>query len=130
KNRWERTGNNSTNDLYGGNVDWVLTPRFFLNIQAGYWITNSTTPAEFAGTNLIHSFGATNQCTGTPGSSTCPFPEIPSNLQFVSGYSDNKSTSRTIRDAYPRTYVNANTTWFKSFAGDHQFKFGVRFERL
>ena len=60
---------------------------------------------------MMHSFGATNVCTGAAGSSTCPFPEIPANLQFTNGYSDNKSSSRTVQDLYTRTYLNANNTW-------------------
>jgi TonB dependent receptor-like, beta-barrel len=130
KDRWERTGGNGRNDLYSANLDWVLTPKFFVNIQSGYYAYDSTTPPEFAGTQLIHSFAQNLQCTGAAGSATCPFPEVPSNLLQLSGYSDNKSTSRTLQDLYTRSYVNANTTWFKSWAGEHQFKFGARFERL
>ncbi|MBI4475232.1 MAG: hypothetical protein HY646_21395, partial [Acidobacteria bacterium] len=130
KNRWERTGGNSRNDLYSGNFDWIPTPRFFVNIQSGYLAYDNNTPAEFAGTNIVHSFSTTNQCVGTPGSNTCPYPDIPANLQFVSGYSDNKSTSRTVKDLFTRAYVNANTVLFKNWMGAHEFKFGVRFERL
>ena len=130
KDRWERIGSNSPNDLYSGNFDWVISPKFFVNVAGGYLAYDTTTPAEFAGTALIHSFGTTNICTGTPGSSTCPFPEIPSNLQFTNGYSDNKSSSRTVQDLYTRTYLNANNTWFKTAKGEHIVKAGVRFERL
>jgi hypothetical protein len=125
KDRWERTGNDGLNDLYSGNVDWVLTPKLFVNLQTGYYVYDSTTPPSFAGTQLIHTFSQTNQCQAS-----CPFPEIPASLQQISNYSDNKSTSRTLQDRYDRAYFNANTTWFKSWAGEHQFKVGARFERL
>ena len=128
--RWVRTGGNGRNDLYAANLDWVLTPKFFVNIQSGYYAYDSSTPSEFAGTQLIHSFSQSNTCTGAAGGSTCPFPEIPASLQQISGYADNKSTSRTLQDLYDRAYVNANTTWYKSLKGEHQFKFGARFERL
>ncbi len=130
KDRWERTGDNTRNDLYTVNYDWVITPKLFVNIQSGYLAYDRNTPAEFAGKEIIHSFSTTNQCVGAAGSSTCPYPEIPSNLQFVSGYSDNKSTAQTVKDLYTRSYANANTSLFKNWLGDHQFKFGVRFERL
>ena len=118
------------NDTYAANVDWVATPKFFVNLQSGYYVYDSTSPAEFAGTALIHSFAQSNTCTGAAGSATCPFPEIPANLQQISGYADNKSTSRTLQDRYDRAYFNVNTTLFKSLAGEHQFKFGARYERL
>jgi hypothetical protein len=130
KDRWERTGGNGLNDLYAANLDWVITPKLFTSVQAGYYVYDSTTPAEFAGQATIHTFSGSTVCTGTPGSATCLFPEIPANLQQLSGYSDNKSTSRTVEDRYDRAFFNANTTLFKSLWGEHQLKFGVRFERL
>jgi len=130
KDRWERTGANGMNDTYAANVDWVATPKFFVNLQSGYYVYDTTSPAEFAGTALIHSFAQSNTCTGAAGSATCPFPEIPADLQQISGYADNKSTSRTLQDRYDRAYFNVNTTLFKSLAGEHQFKFGARYERL
>jgi hypothetical protein len=130
KDRWERIGSNSVNDLYSANFDWVLSPKFFVNVAGGYLGYDTTTPEDFASNALLHSFGTTNICTGAAGSSTCPFPEIPSNLQFVNGYSDNKSSSRTVQDLYTRTYLNANNTWFKTAKGEHIVKAGVRFERL
>ena len=130
KDRWERIGSDSRNDLYSANFDWVITPKYFVNIAGGYLGYDTTTPEEFSATTLLHSFGATNICTGAAGSSTCPFPEIPASLQFTNGYSDNKSSSRTARDLYTRTYLNANNTWFKTAKGEHIVKAGVRFERL
>src|SRR5262245_14878673 len=130
KDRWERTGQNRRNDLYSGNFDWVVTPKFSVNIQSGYLAYDTNTPPEFSGTKIIHSFTTTNQCVGAAGSTTCPYPEIPANLQFVSGYTDNKSSSRTVKDLFSRSYINANTVWFLNWLGAHQFKFGARFERL
>jgi hypothetical protein len=130
KDRWERTGGNSRNDLYSANADWVITPKFFANIQAGYLAYDNTTPPEFAGQAIIHTFSGANTCVGNPGSATCPFPEIPAELRQTSGYSDNKSTNRTVRNLFDRAYLNANTSLFASFKGEHQFKFGMRVERL
>ena len=128
--RYNNTGTDGMNDLYSANFDWVVKPSFLVQVNSGYLWYNSQNPAEFAGTQLIHSFSATNLCNGAPGSSGCPFPEIPASLQFPNGYSDNKSTSRTVKDLYSRAYVNANTTLYKSWKGEHTAKFGVRFERL
>ena len=132
KNRWQRVGGNQRNDLYSGNLDWSITPKLFLNIQGGSLAYDGVniTPEGFAGADLIHSFSTTNQCVGAAGSTTCPYPQIPVALQQVSGYSDNKSTSKTVKDLYTRTYVNTNVSLFKNLMGSHQFKFGMRFERL
>jgi hypothetical protein len=131
RDRWERTGSDSRNDLYSANVDWVLTPRLFANIQAGYWATDTANPPDFAGNAIVHTFnGANCDPDAVPGSAQCPYPQTPAALRQKSGYTDNKSTSRTVQDLYDRTYVNANFTWFKSLWGEHQFKAGARFERL
>ena len=39
--RWVRTGGNGRNDLYAANLDWVLTPKFFVNIQSGYYASTT-----------------------------------------------------------------------------------------
>jgi hypothetical protein len=131
KDRWERTGSDGRNDLYSGNLDWLFTPRVFLNLQTGYFAYDSSNPPAFAGTQILHTFsGANCDPDAVPGSAQCPYPETPTALKQKSGYTDNKSTSRTVTDLFERAYVNANTTWFKSFAGEHQFKFGARFEHL
>jgi hypothetical protein len=131
KNRWERTGSDSRDDLYSGNLDWVLTPKLFANVQTGYWVTDTANPADFAGSALLHTFNGANCAPDSaPGSQQCPFPETPDALRQRSGFTDNKSTSRTVQDLYARTYVNTNLTWYKQAAGEHQFKGGFRFERL
>jgi hypothetical protein len=130
RDRWERTGGNNRNDLYSANLDWGITDRLFANIQGGYLAYDNTSVPEFAGTALIHSFSTGNLCSGVPGSTSCPHPQIPDNLRQASGYTDNKSTSQTVKNLFDRTYLNANTSWFTSFLGDHQFKFGVRLEQL
>ena len=128
RDRWDRTGADSRNDLYAGNLDWVITPRFFANINTGYWATDTANPPDFAGDQIIHTFNGTN-CDPLGGA--CPFPETPAALRRIAGSSDNKSTSRTVEDLYSRTHLNANFTWFKNgWGGEHQFKFGARFERL
>jgi hypothetical protein len=130
KDRWERTGQNDRNDLYSANLDWGITQRLFANIQGGYLAYDTRSVPEFAGTQLIHSFSGSNTCVGAAGSATCPFPQIPENLRQVSGYADNKSTSQTVQNLFDRAYLNANTSWFTSFAGNHEFKFGARLEQL
>ena len=128
KDRWERTGENSRNDLYSGDFNWTMNSNLLLNVNSGYWVTDRWSPEGFAGDQIIHSFSGTN-CDPLGGS--CPFPETPASLRRIAGFTDNKSTSRTIQDLYARTHVNTNLTWFKSgWGGEHQFKVGARVERL
>jgi len=58
------------------------------------------------------------------------FPEIPSSLQHVSGYSDNRSSSRVVRDNFFHFNLNASATRFMSWKGQHTLKAGLQFERL
>ena len=128
KDRWERTGSNSRNDLYSGLFSWTVNPRVFADIQTGYWAQDGWSPADFAGNQILHTFNGTN-CD--PGGGSCPYPETPVALRQRSGYTDNKSTSRTVQDLYARTHLKANLTWFKTgWGGEHQFKFGTQYERL
>src|SRR5262249_33923242 len=121
---------NGRNDLDSANFDWALTPKVFVNVQSGYLAYDRNTPADFAGKKIVHSFSTTNQCVGTSGSSTCPYPEIPKDLQFVRGYTDNKSTSQTVKALFTSAYFSLHASAFKNWLGSHQFKFGARFERL
>jgi len=117
---YKNTGSNTANDIYAGNFDWVITPGFFANIQSGYFTYNTYTPTSFAGNDIIHSFGTSN--IGLAG--------VPTQFQQASGFADvSKSSSLNKVDQFTRAYVNANTSLFKSWKGDHQLKFGVRFER-
>jgi hypothetical protein len=134
--RWNQSGSDSTNNAWSGNVDWVLTPTLFVNATAGFFRTNNWSVPEFRGNDLRHSFGVANTdsnmlkekdpVTGLPYFST-----VPLDYQHVSGWSDvTRSSYGTLRNIRDRIFVNANTIWYKSLAGQHIFKGGVRFERF
>ena len=122
---------NSTNDSYIGELSWVVRPNFFVNTSVGYFNMNAfqVTDTTFSSA-LRHSFGASNTCTGAPGSSGCPFPEIPASLQQLNGFVDNPVSTRNVRDKYGRVGVNVDGTYYASFAGQHTLKAGVQWERL
>ncbi len=126
-NRYVRTGTNSTNDTYVGNADWIITPKFFVNAQAGMYRQNNTTPPEFRGDQIRHVFQATNSDSAM---TSLGFPTVPAQYQQVSGFSDNISSAGTVRNIYTRNFVNANATYYKSMKGQHTFKAGMRFERF
>jgi len=127
KERWEFSGSDSISNSWAGNLDWVVTSKFFVNATTGFFRTNSTTPEEFRGTQLIHSFSTSNSDSSM---TKAGFPTVPTAYQQVSGYSDNKTTNGTVRNLYDRLFVNANATWFASLGGQHVFKAGLRWERF
>jgi outer membrane receptor protein involved in Fe transport len=122
---------NTKNDSYIGELAWIVRPNFFVNTSVGWFRTNSfqITDTEFSSA-LRHTFSASNTCTGAPGSSGCPFPEIPASLQQLNGYADNPVSTRNVRDIYGRLGVNVDGTYYANFAGQHTIKAGVQWERL
>jgi hypothetical protein len=127
KDVYERTGSDSINNSWSGNIDWVITPSFFINATTGFYRTNSTTPEEFRGTETRHVFQTANSNSVM---ATYGFPSVPAAFQQASGYFDKKSSNGTVSNLYDRLFFNANTIWYKSLAGQHIFKAGIRFERF
>jgi hypothetical protein len=113
----------SFNDLYSGTLDWVVSPKLFMNVTAGYLTYGSR--GSGAGTQLRHTFTGSNQ-----QSSSFNFPEIPANLRFPSGYFDFPSSSLTLKDDWGRIGLNADASYYAHFAGQHQLKVGMQYERL
>jgi outer membrane receptor protein involved in Fe transport len=122
---------NETANIYNGDYSWVVTPKLFVGVAAGFFGTNAfqVTDTEFS-TALRHSFGTSNTCTGTPGSSSCPLPDIPASLQQLQNYADFPASTRNVRDKYGRFNINVDGTYYANFAGQHTFKAGVQWERL
>ena len=94
-----------TNDFYVGDYAWVVTPKFFVNVNAGYLAYNTfqVTETEFSD-KLRHVFNSSNICAAgaAPGSSGCVFPEIPSSLQQLNAYADFPASTRNARDEFGR----------------------------
>ena len=126
-NRWVNQGENSTNDTYSGNFDWIVRPGFFVNVAGGSFRTNRTTPEEFRGNQVRHIF---NNANTDAVMNTAGFATVPIQFQQPTGYSDNISSNGRVRDIFTRRFVNANATFFTSLFGQHVFKTGMRFERF
>ena len=126
KDNYELTGNDYRTTL-SGNLDWVITPTFFVNVTGGYFRTNVHDAGSRGTATRHHSLrerrtlhracrpATSRRSSGSPSA--------------ASGYADNISSSGRAA-SYDRTYVNANTIWYKSLAGQHVFKVGVRYERV
>ena len=122
---------NGVTDSYVGELAWVVTPKFFVNTNVGYfgYDTFQVTDTQFS-SDLRHVFGASNTCTGAAGSTGCPFPDIPSSLQQLNAYADKPVSTRNVRDTFGRVGVNVDATYYANFKGQHTFKGGVQWERL
>jgi len=116
-----KNGGDSWNNTYAGNVDWVITPTVFINATAGYFFYNATTPPEVRFNDIRYIY---NQ-------SPCGFSDVPSSLCQTTGWSNTQlSSAGTEKNIFNRVFVNANATFFKSLAGQHTFKTGLRYERF
>jgi hypothetical protein len=118
-------------DSYSGILDWVASPRTYVNVTTNYLRYGGHDVGVFSD-KLVHSFSGSNICNATavPGSSGCPFPEIPAGLQNVSGFADNPSSSRFVRDDLSRININGDVTRYLTWRGQHTLKAGVQFEHL
>ena len=125
--RWSKSGNDGRNDTVSGNLDWVITPKFFVNFTTGYFRTNYSTPEDARGNATMHVLGNSNSDSYMTARG---YPTIPASFQNASGYSPEISSSGYVRNILDRTYLNANSIWYKSLAGQHVFKFGMRYERV
>jgi outer membrane receptor protein involved in Fe transport len=110
------------NDLYSGVLDWVVSPKLYVNVTGGYLYYGSE--SRNAGTQLRHTFSASNR-----QSSSFNFPEIPDNLRFPNGYFDFISSSLNKGDNWGRLSLNSDATYYGRFKGQHQFKIGFQYER-
>jgi hypothetical protein len=126
-NRWVNQGDDRTWDTYAGTFDWIVRPSFFVNVSGGSYRQNRTTPPEFRGDQIRHSFGnANSDATMTQAG----FPTVPTQFQQPSGYTNAISSNGVVRDLFTRRFVNGNATFFADFGGRHVFKTGLRFERF
>ncbi len=62
---YKLNGDDFWNDTYSGNIDWVVSPTFFINATAGYFKYNTTTPEEARGNQIVHIYSGTP--AGIPG---------------------------------------------------------------
>jgi hypothetical protein len=100
------------------NYDWTVSDKLYVGVRGGYYHQNqynegipSTTRYQFQNSNV-----------GLAG--------VPTAFQQVSGF-QNFTTNRSIdRNIYGRGNLQADTTYYANFAGQHTFKGGIQFDRI
>jgi hypothetical protein len=116
-----KNGGDSWNDTYSGSVDWVVSPAFFINATAGYFYYDNTTPPEVRFNDIRYIYNQT----------PCGLLDVPSSLCQTTGWSNTQlSSAGTEKNIFNRVFANVNATFFKSLAGQHTFKTGLRYERF
>ena len=115
---FDSPGNNSWNNSYSGVLDWTARPNLFVNFSGGYFMYDNETLGN--GTEIQH----------TMDGNISVFPGVPGDLNQPSGYTDNRSTSKTVTDKQDRFYVNATGTWFQACEGRACNQGRRRFERI
>ena len=122
----------SFNDSYSGTLDWVVNNRTYVNLTTTYLTYGGKGVGTFSDAQRRVFNASTNVCnpSAVPGSSGCPFPEIPSTLQQLSGYSDFPTSNRQVRDDLSRLNVNSDITRYLNWRGQHTIKAGIQLEHI
>jgi hypothetical protein len=102
-----------------GNADWTLSQHMFVGFRGGYYVsdqydTNVPVEPQFSFVSVGN--------VGLAG--------VPAQFQHPAGFLSVLSNSKVDRDQQSRAYFQADSTWYASLAGEHQFKAGVQFDRL
>jgi hypothetical protein len=121
----------SSNDSYSGVVDWVVTNKTYVNFTVTRFKVDQHDVGTFSDA-LRHTFQNSNICNAgaAPGSTGCPYPDIPASLQQVNGFADNPSSSRFVKGGLSRFNVNADVTRYANWRGQHTVKGGFQVERV
>jgi len=112
-------GTEFPNYSLSGNIDWVASPQLFFGLRGGYYesdIRDFNVPEE-----PQYWFSVGNNLG---------FPEVPAHLRQGSGFRSVPSIFKTNRDVQSRAYFQADGTLYGNFAGEHQLKFGMQFDRV
>ena len=102
-----------------GNVDWVVSPRLFLGVRGGYYLSDQydTDVTEVPRYNW-------------PTTNNIGLLDVPASLQRGTNFSVVLSNLKVVQDKQTRLYFQADGTVYGSFAGNHQIKFGLQADRL
>jgi hypothetical protein len=101
------------------NVDYIVSPKFFISGRAGYFMQNTFTEGVFEGDRFIYSNSNVGGCAGCPA--------IPSQFEGPTNFSNAATNTRTTRDKLTRMLLQTDATLFADLAGKHQFKAGVQY---
>jgi hypothetical protein len=108
-------GTKFPNYTISGNADYIINPKLFLGVRAGYF-NNDTNDYNVPNVSKFN-FGSTTN-VGMPG--------VPASEQHPTGYTNVLSNTAVDHDLLTRKFFQADMTWYAHFGGDHQIKGGVQ----
>jgi outer membrane receptor protein involved in Fe transport len=101
------------------NADWVASPSVVFGIRGGYYTS------DWHDSNVTEEPRIRWTTTSNIG-----LAGVPVELQRGTNFTSIPTNNKVDRDQQTRAYFQADATWFASFAGQHQFKGGVQFDRV
>jgi hypothetical protein len=112
-------GSKLPNWTLSGNVDYTVTPKFFVGGRLGYFLADQ------------HDFNVPTQprIFWAGGSTNVGMPDVPANLQQPTGFTNILSNSAVDHDKRTRLMGQVDATWYGRLAGEHQLKGGVQMDR-
>jgi outer membrane receptor protein involved in Fe transport len=106
------------------NLDYIVSPKFFVSARAGYFLQNNTTENNFQGDRFVYQNSNVGGCNGCP--------PVPLEFQGPTNFSNSSIASQTevVRDKFTRMSLQADATWFANLGGKHEFKAGVQYDEV
>jgi hypothetical protein len=105
---------------FGG--DWTPTAKLVANVRYGYFFNNTQQRGIPTGTRYLYNNTANASTLDLAGQ------PVPAAFQNTSGFANIPSNLATSFDAYKRKSLNADVSYFASFAGTHTFKAGYFYQ--
>ena len=107
------------NYAVSGNLDWVASPKLFLGVRGGYYMSDQHDSNVTEQPRVIFSTGNNIGLLDTPAS-----------LQRSTGFQSIPTNTKVVRDQQTRLYFQADGTVYGNLGGAHQVKFGVQADRV
>jgi hypothetical protein len=111
-------GTKSPNWTLAGNVDYIITPRFFVGGRLGYFLSNQNDFNVPSDPRIFWAGGSTN--IGMAG--------VPASLQHANPFSNIPSNTAVDHDKQTRLMGQIDATWYGKLGGDHQLRGGVQMD--
>jgi outer membrane receptor protein involved in Fe transport len=104
------------------NMDYVVSPKFYISARAGYYLQDLSTENNFQGDRFQYQNSNIGGCAGCPA--------VPAAFQGPTGFQNTSATAHleTVQDKFTRTSLQTDATWFVDLGGKHEFKAGIQYD--
>jgi hypothetical protein len=112
------TGSTRPNWSLGAQLDWVVTPVFYIGARFGYYTSDN------------HGFGIPVSPRFVCSTSNSAYVGASDPNYCATGYSSIPTNSLTTRDKQKRLSAQMDATWYGNLGGQHTLKGGVQLDRI